>query len=89
MAMNTTQHLAIIDSIPGPTNSNLNPIVNHLLKDEFSYCENSTEGRRLARAALRLRARYLRNSSGKILAFHQKTSLSGWLTMQTSRYNAN
>ena len=86
MTMSTDDHLAIIDAIEKPTNEDLEPIVQHLLENEYSGLEGMEieEAKRLTRAVLRLRLRYLRHGSGKFKEQMDDKSLNGWLDMQFS-----
>jgi hypothetical protein len=53
MTMSTDDHLAIIHAIEKPTNEDLEPIVQHLLENEYSGLEGTEieEAKRLTRAA--------------------------------------
>ena len=89
--MSTDDHLAIIDAIEKPANEDLEPIVQHLIENEYSGLEGMEieEAKRLTRAALRLRLRYSQVDCTKTREWAAEKSLNGWLNMQFSRYLNN
>jgi hypothetical protein len=81
--------LAHIDSIPKPSNSDLEPLVTHLFENRFDDWQRHPEAERLSLALIRLRGRSLLATSEETKARVVVTSLDSWLNIQMSRYTNN
>jgi hypothetical protein len=80
IGVNTEEHLTTFDETPTPTSTDMETVVVYLIDNAFSDRQRQPGAKKVIKKTLRLRQRYLRNTSGETRALSSKIAmrLAGW-----------